>query len=229
MAFTVQNCLDAFHRRYPGLTAAEKLTYFLEVYREVLDTCKIEEDLQQENLTDGTREYELSYDPILTNIKAVYYVESATSATKLTPVTEDWMDANIDQWRTTTDTGTPSVFYVRWPDSSGVTTEGKLVIGLNPIPDTTTSAGYPILNIYGTEHQILAATDKIPSAFPNIRVFVEGMKRNYASDRDQASYQFFKYTFEHELHKVQAFLSNQVEDLDNDRIVPKWMRSVAVE
>ena len=229
MAFTVQNALDGFSEAYTSVTAARQLVIFLQVYREIMNFLGIEEDLQQENLTDGTREYELSYDPILTQIKAVYYVESATSAVRLTPVSVDWMDDHVDQWRTTTETGTPDKFYIRYPDSSGVTTEGKFVVGLDPIPDTTTSGGYPILNLYGTEYQILAATDKIPAFFPSVSVFVEGMKRDYASNRDQEKYEFFKRNFEHELHKCHAYLNNQIEDLDSSRIVPVWMNTTPVE
>lgn len=226
--FTVQNVLDDFAEAYPGVTAARQLVIFLQVYREVSNFLHIEKDVQQENLTSGTREYELSYDPLLVNIDAVYYVDSSTTATKLAAVSEDWMDAHIEDWRTTTDTGTPDKFYVRWPDSAGVTTEGKLVIGLDPIPDTTTSAGYPILNIYGSDFTTLAATDKIPSAFPNIRVLVEGMKRVYAANRDQSAYEFYKTNFEHELGKMQAFLNNQVSDVPT-QVVPEWMSTTAVE
>ena len=227
MAFTVQNVLDDFVEAYPSVTAARQLVLFLRVYREVLDACGIEEDLQQENLTDGTREYELSYDPIFTRIRAVYYAASSTSSTILPAVSVDYMDRQVDQWRTTTDTGTPDKYYIRWPDSSGVTTEGKLVIGLDPIPDTTTSSGYPILNIYGTEYTILAATDKVPSAFPTMQVFVEGMKAKYSANRDHEKHDFYQRNFERELHLTKCFLS-ELTGVPTT-FVPDWMSTTKVE
>lgn len=229
MAFTVQNVLDDFAEAYPNVSAARQLTLFLRIYREVMNTVDAEQDLQTENLTDGTREYELSYDPILVNIKQVLYVESATSSIPLTAVTVDWMDAHISQWRTTTDTGTPSRYYIRWPDSSGVTTEGKLVIGLDPIPDTTTSTGYPILHLYGSEFTTLAATDKIPSRFSSMQVFVEGMKARYAANRDHEKHDFYRRNFEHELHKEKVFQSSQTEDVSAPRLEGVWMHTTKVE
>lgn len=225
----VSDAIDGLQRAYPKITDAMALPLFKEVYIEVLALCQVEEGTEDKNLTDGTREYELTYDPQILKVRAVYYIESATSATKLTPVSSDWMDDNISQWRTTTNTGTPARFYIDYPTSAALTTQGKAVIGLDPIPDTTTSGGYPIIRIFGPEYEEPAATTDIPQAFPNVRVFIEGMKRNWAMDRDPKMYPLFKKTFEDELTKAQNFINSQIEDLDSPKFAPAWMRNTAVQ
>lgn len=225
----VSGVIDSFQRTYPKVTDADALTLFKEVYVEVLAICQAEGGTESKNLTDGTREYELTYDPLLLNIREVYYIDSATTRKKLVPVSTDWMDENVSGWRVDTTTGTPSRYYIDAPTSASLTTEGKMVIGLDPIPDTTTSGGYPIITMFGSEYEEPSATSDIPSIFPNVRVFIEGMKRNYASDRGTTEeYLRFSDAFERELTKAQGFINQQIEDLDSPRIVPTWMRNVRV-
>ena len=218
------NVIDSFQRTYPQCNDTDALVLYAEVLLEVLALLGIEGGTEDFNLTDGTREYELTYDPQILSTRAAYYVTAAGTATKLTPVTTDWMDRNIDQWRITTETGTPDKFYIDSPTSAALTTQGKLVIGLDPIPDTTTSGGYPILRIYGPEWENPAATSDVPQAITNVRVLIEGMKRNYASDRDTTE-TWLRYSdaFGRELSKAKALIDNQIEDLNEPQIVPQWL------
>lgn len=221
--------IDSFQRTYPQCNDTDALVLYKEVLVEVLAVLQIEGGTEDKTLTSGTREYELTYNPQILNIRAVYYIESATSRTKLTPVSTDWMDENVSGWRETADTGTPSKFYIDAPTSSSLTTEGKAVIGLDPIPDTTTGATYPFVRIYGTEYEEPSATSDVPSMIPNVRVLIEGMKRNYASDRDTPEvYWHYSRIFERELTKAQGIINQQVEDLESPLIVPTWMRNVRV-
>ena len=220
--------IDGAQSTYPQLSDTQALRLAKEVLVEVLTLCQVEGGTEDKNLTDGTREYELTYDPQILNIRAVYYIDSATTRTKLTPVSTDWMDRHVTGWREDTDTGTPARFYIDAPTSAALATEGKMVIGLDPIPDTTTSVGYPIIRIYGTEYEEPSATSDVPSAFPNVRVFIEGIKKNYAMDRDPERYPLFKRTFEDELTKAVSFINSQVEDLDSPIITPRWMNSKRV-
>ena len=229
MNYTAQDVIDGVQSAYPGVPDAKVLEYYKEILWEVLVLADVEKNSASKDLTDGTREYELSYDPILTSIDMVYYRSSATEAKQLTPVSVEWMDKNAKQdWRTTVETGTPDKFYVDAPTSSSLTTEGKIVIGLDPIPDTTTDTGYPIVVLYGTEFEEPSPTSDVPAMFQSIRVFIEGCKKLYASDRDPEKVAIWQSLYQNELHKTLMFLNQQVSELDAPRIVPRWMRNIKV-
>src|SRR3990167_2985561 len=220
------NVIDSFQRTYPQCNDTDGLVLYTEVLLEVLALLGIEGGTEDKTLTDGTREYELAYDPQILSARAVYYITDASTAVKLTPVTTDWMDRNSSQWRFTTETGTPDKFYIDAPTSAVLTTQGKLVIGLDPIPDTTTGVTYPYIRIYGPEFEAPAATSDVPQAIANVRVLIEGMKRNYASDRDTTE-TWLRYSdaFGRELSKAKALIDNQIEDINEPQVIPQWMKT----
>jgi hypothetical protein len=223
--FTPQSAIDEFSETYPSVTAARALTLFLQVFRELLAECQVEQGSQDETLTDGTREYETAYAPRMTNIREAYLVTSATARKKLIPVSTDWMDRNRAGWRETTDTGEPSRYYVAALNSSGVTVEGKIVVGLDPIPDTDTGVTYPFLRLYGTLYEDLIATDKIPAMFPNVRVFSSGMKMLYARSRDRARAQEFYDDYQADKQETITFINQIIEDNLEPQFYPTWMVS----
>lgn len=223
--FLASDAIDGAQRTYPQISDTVGLVLYKEVLIEVLSRMQVEHGSEDKNLTDGTREYEVTYDPQIIGDIVVYYLTDADSATRLTPVSQDWMDANVDNWRVTTDTGTPTRFYYGAPTSAALTTQGKVVIGLDPIPDTTTTGGYPIVRIYGVEYEEPSATSDIPQAVPNIRVFIEGIKRNWAMDRDPANYPLFKSTFEDELAKAQFIDQSKLKGFNSPIIEGDWMRT----
>ena len=215
---TVQDCIDGLHVSYPQVSDAQALDYFRDVHREILSLAQIENGEETVNLTAGTREYALNATNKITQVRAAYYLKSATDITRLAPTSTDWLDANDPTWRATTDKGQPLRFYRE---------DEKL--GLDPVPDTTTAAGYPKVLVYGTTYQALIATDPIPEAIPSVRVYVEGMKRLYASDRDPANFAQWDAAYQRELHAALAAINASAEDLDSPRIVPGWMRNRAIE
>lgn len=229
MAYTVQNAIDRFALTYGQASTALRLALFLETYWEVLIQCQVEQDVESFNLTAGTREYEMDYDPRMVNVRCVVLVESSTSFTHLVPRSTDWLDKNVHGWRNTTDRGTPDSFYIEAVDSAAVTTEGKIVLGLDPIPDTTTSGGYPVVKVYGTVYEILAATDKIPAIFPNVEVFAAGMRAKYAGARDASRAAMFEEQYSRWTHKTLAAINGLVEDADHPRIVPDWLENAPVQ
>ena len=134
------------------------------------------------------------------------------------------MDGNVQAWRTTTDTGEPTKFYVE-----AVNTNGEVRVGLDPVPDTTTSGGYPVVALYGTTYQAMLTNETVPSIIPSIRVYVEGMKKLYASDRDPERVGIWDELYRRELHSTLASINNTIEDLDSPRVVPRWMRNTKVQ
>lgn len=212
---TVQDTIDGLHVAYPQVEDAQALIYFRQVHREILAHAQIETKEQQIDLTAGQREYPL--DDIAV-VRAAYLAKSTIDIKKLAPTSTDWLDEHVPTWRATSEQGEPVRFYVE--DAN---------VGLDPIPDTTTSAGFPKLLVYGTDNQALTETDNIPKGIPSIRVYVEGMKRLYASDRDPSRFDQWDQSYQAELHKTLAAIDATTEDLDAPRLVPAWMKNARVE
>ena len=224
--YLASDIISGFRRAYPQVSATvDGLVLYKEALMEVLALLQVDEGTEDFNLTDGTREYEKVYNPEITSIRAAYYITDASTAVKLTAVDTDWMDENVSTWRYTTDTGTPDKFYVAYPTSAALTTQGKTVIGLDPIPDTTTSGGYPIVRIYGPEYEEPSTTSDVPQAITHPRVLIECMKKNYASDRDSTeNWMRFRDAFGYELDLCRNNIANAVEDL-YDQAAPTWMKN----
>ena len=212
---TVQDCIDGLHVSYPQVEDAQALIYFRQIHRELLAQAQIETGSEAIDLTAGQREYALDQNDKITVVRAAYYKKSATDVTKLTPVSTDWLDEHASTWRTTTEQGEPQRFYI----------EGAK-IGLDPVPNANTTEG---LLLYGTTYQALVTTDPIPEIVPSIRVYVEGMKRLYASDRDPAMFKEWDDMYRRELHAALAHINGQIEDLESPRLVPVWMRNRRIE
>lgn len=209
---TVQDTIDGLHVSYPQCSDAQALIYFRQVHREILNAAQIENGEEDVALTAGQREYAITS----TTVRAAYYYRSAADVTKLAPTSTDWLDGNVPTWRADQEQGEPTHFYIE---------DGK--IGLHPVPDQTT-ATYPKVTVFGTTYSALVAEDPLPVALPSIRVYVEGMKRLYASDRDPARFNDWDAIYQSELHKALAHINSTIEGLEAPRLTPAWMRNTPI-
>lgn len=221
---TVQDCIDGLHVTYPQVQDDQALLYFQQIHHEICNQAQIELDSETHDLVAGTREYALNSTDIMTQVRAAYYRKSATEKTKLVPVSTDWMDGNVPTWRYETATGEPLRFYVEAVESNG-----EVRVGLDPIPDTTTSGGFPVVSLYGTTFQAMLATENVPTIVSSIRVYIEGMKKLYSSDRDPDRFAIWDELYQRELHNTLAYINNTIEDLDSPRVVPRWMKNTKVQ
>jgi hypothetical protein len=184
---TVQDCINGLRVSYPQVEDAQALQYFRDVHREILSLAQIETEEETLDLTAGQREYATQ----TTTVRAAYHARSASDVTRLIPTSTDWLDDNRPNWRQDQQRGRPTAFFIE---------DGK--VGLDPVPDTTTVAGFPKLVLYGSAYQALVAVDPIPAAVPSIRVYVEGMKKLYASDRDPDRFAQWDANYQRELHEL---------------------------
>ena len=219
MAFwTFADAINGAARTYPvlGNDAAMALTYCKEVWREVCNKAQIEEQSESVTLVATQREYTIDTgtQPV-EKIQAVYYRESATSAFQLAPVSVDWMDfyAKVD-WRTTTDDGTPARYYIVAKD------DGTVKIGFDPIPDTSPTAGYPTVVIYGSSYRgALTTATEVPGIVSEIRLLIEGIKWRYSLDHDPARSPLWDSTFQHFLNEFLLHINTQQEDSDYPKVL----------
>lgn len=154
-------------------------------------------------------------------------VSAVDSATTLS-LNSDIMTSAEAYIITSPTTGRPIYFYVEATDSSSQTTAGQVIVGFDPIPDTTKSGAYPIVRLYGSIYQILLEQEEIPAIIPSIRVYVEGMKMLWAADRDPERLPLWERMYEKELHKCLVYIDSTIEDLD-PIINPDWMHNRKVQ
>ena len=224
---TVQDCIDGLHVTYPQVQDDQALLYFRQVHREVCNLGQLNYDSYTfSSLVAGTREYVMSDLDVTTSVRAAYYQTDADTYYKLTPTSTDWLDEYRPNWRLDTDTGQPEMFYIEGKGSYVDPEETR--IGFYPTPNTTSTSGYPRVVTYGTTYQAMNPTEDIAPIIPSIRVYIEGMKKLYASDRDPDRLAMWDELYKRELHSTLAYINNTIEDLDAPRVVPRWMRNTSV-
>ena len=223
---TFADAVDGAKVSYPEISAAQGLIYCKQIWRRIINAAQIE--AQEEtfsSLVSGTREYtkDTTTQPVDV-VRDAYYITSATVAKKLIPVSVDWLDkyAQAD-WRTTTDTSTPVYYYIEAKD------DGTVKLGLHPIPDTTTSAGYPKVTLYGSSYRVVTTATDVPGIIPDIRVLINGIKMLHAEDKDPARLPLWTELFESYLHLTLAHINSMQEDSDVPKLEYSWMENPVVQ
>lgn len=221
---TVQDCINGLLVTYPTVTAAQALTYFNHVHREIVSLSQIQQGSEDVPLVAGQREYALNSTDQLVVLRGAALVESPTLSQPLRLLTTDWLDENEPNWRTAPQTGTPEGCYL---EASFATGQSRL--GLYPVPVASAVGGYPKASLFGSVFKSLIATDPVPAAVPSIRVYIEGMKRQAASDTDVVRYDEYDKSYKAELHATLTAINGAIEDAEAPRIVPVWMRNRRVQ
>jgi hypothetical protein len=156
---SVTTVIAAARQILPRLTTTRAQAHFHTAHKELLDEAQVRNiPVTLGSLVDGTREYDWAEG----NLKAwdaVYY-DSSTSFKHLEHVTEDWLDIYKPNWRAEAEEGDPDYYYIT---SSQDTDSAKKVIGFYPIPDTTTSGGYPKVIVEATQFAELTTSETLPS------------------------------------------------------------------
>lgn len=183
---TVTNVIAAFRRRYPGCDTTTAGLLFDKAYKRLLDKAGFRtRDVTFSSLVDGTREYDWA-EADLRVYFATYYVD-ADNFSILTPTDEDNLRDVNPAWNADdSDTGTPTSFYIASRVDATSNKTGKLVIGFNPIPDTTTSAGYPKVVCHCESHASISGNTEIPYSVLDEGYFVASMSEQWAREEDIA-------------------------------------------
>lgn len=187
MAILYSDVIDQAQVAYPDLTNEKGLVYAQQVLDElVAEIPGIRDTVETSiSLTAGTREYALGTTYVARRIHTASYIESATSRKRLELVTKSELDVRVPDWLQMTDSserGAP--IYCYFTDAANAAdAKSTRKIGFHPIPDTTTSSGYPIAELRVSTVKTVAAADDIPAAFHHGRVFTAGIKFKYAQDR----------------------------------------------
>ena len=177
---TASVVIAKFQGRYPDCSSADAQVILSDVIKEIYTRMQVRNKEVTLNVTDGTREYALDVD--ITSIQAVIYKPSSdeTGWVVLEATNLDKEDALNPYWRTDLSEDAPYKYYI----TSAVDTDtAKAMIGFIHIPDTTTSAGYPIVAIQCTHYAALTTSETMPSNLLNDHVLMYGMCYYFAIDR----------------------------------------------
>lgn len=212
MASTVTQVIDKFQRHYPECGDTRAGEVFADAHREINLRLRLRETVVSVNLTDGTQEYDLAATNQL--IMSVVYYESATSYWVLDATTIDHLDTLDPGWRlriTSDDEGDPTQFYLRQVVD---TDTSKQVIGFIPIPDTTTSAGYPIVKVYCHQEGTITASETLPASLLSDQIYIYKMCSIYAPEHSPEKTGFWTALYEEEYQRNLIHIKNRIERLD---------------
>jgi hypothetical protein len=212
MASTVTQVLAKFARHYPECGSTRAGEVFADAHREINIRLRLRETVVSVNLTDGTQEYDLAATYQL--IQSVVYYESATSYWVLEPTSIDHLDVLDPTWRTrntSTDEGDPTMYYIRQVVD---TDTSKQNIGFLPIPDTTTSAGYPIVKVYSHQEGTITSSETLPSSLLSDQIYIYKMAEIYSAEHDLGKNPYWFDLYEKEYQRNAIHIKNRIEHLD---------------
>ena len=163
MSLTKAEVITRFLRAYPD-ASDQASGYFDSAYRRIHFDCPdIALDTKTVSLTSGTFRYSLPAE--LVQAKQVVYQTGVDDngnpeGTVLIPTTFSEMTRNNTDATTNLALGTPSQYWIEAVEgtASGSVPDADWKICVYPVPNETTTDGYPILSIRGTWHAALSNT-----------------------------------------------------------------------
>lgn len=182
MASTVTAVVAKFKDRcYPDCPDATAQSLFTDAWTWGVQKFRLREETVTLSLTEGTREYDLDSD--VTAIREAYYQVSADPTTwrVMNGVSIDRLARTESSWRANTTESESWRYYTR-ADSDG--DSGKKVIGLDPLPIETTSAGYPNVTLYTIMRSDLSGSEEMPAFLPTDDWFIYEMAFRFAVVKD---------------------------------------------
>jgi hypothetical protein len=215
MGSSVDQVVTKFRRIYPDCGSSRAGEIFADVHREILVRLRLREKTVSINLTDGTKEYDLGDTSLL--VMGADYIKSATDGDfiNLSPTSVDHLDYDDPSWRARLGEGDPTQYYLRNVESNDTS---KQVIGFLPIPDTTTSAGYPIVRVYCHVEGTITTSETVPPQLLSDDIYTTTMAHKYAREKDHKRVDFWEKESEKEFHKNTIHIKNRVERLDTQVI-----------
>lgn len=209
MADLVSTLTTDLQMAYDDMTSTLAERYINNVHSNVLERLGLRTASVNISLTAGTREY--AYAAVNIHVKQVYYVfSSATNDFKLLlPTSEDELDLQNRIWRLSTTQGTPGRYYMI---SKTNTDNTATYMGFDPIPDTSTSAGCPIVTIYGVQTVTLTATDTIPVELSSSQVYLDGAKWIHCKNTRRGEADYWREQYDQSMEDEVSFYNDRIRN-----------------
>ncbi len=180
---TVDQVITRFRRHYPACDATTALDLLQTAYKRLLDKARIRvAEVTFSSIVDGTREYTWAEADL--RVYSVTWYKSATDFWPLVPVSEDQLTDRNPSWKNATDEGDPDSFYIAARTDATSNKTGKLVIGFDVIPDTTTTGGYPKAVCQCEQYAAISGSTEIPYSLLDEMYLVYAMCELWACEED---------------------------------------------
>lgn len=223
---TKQDLIDEFRGTYyPDCPESWAEVYFDRCSRTVLRALRVRNGSYDLSLTDGVQEYDLP--TTFLAVREAYYAqgESRQNWTPIAPVSLDQLARGEFGWQQAQTTSMPFRYYLS-SATSGSDGESKLRIGFAPIPDTTTSAGYPVAKLFGTVYSVPDSTAEFYSGLTSDTVVLLSMAYQWALAQDRESAAKWMALYNAELAAQSKQLREMAEGAPSLRILnPMWGRN----
>ena len=177
---TVDQVIARFRRHYPGCDATTALELFQTAYKRLLDKAQFRTaEVTLNSIVAGTREYDWS-EPDL-RVYGVTWFKDASSFRALRPTSEDELRDRDSSWKERSSTGDPCSFYIAGRVSGST---GKLVIGFDVTPGTTSASGYPCAVCHCEELAEISGSTVLPFSLLDEMYLVYAMCEFWAYEED---------------------------------------------
>lgn len=215
MSDTISTIVGRVQNRLGDLVTARGIDIANVVHREILSHIPELRRIAHSSptsisLTASTKEYALTEG--IMQVDYVQYRTAAGTAVKLAEMGIEDMNKVVADWRSAA-AGTPTQFYLTANSTNG----GASMIGFHPTPDTTTSGGYPVAEVFGAiaESSALVAGDTISQLLPHSQVYTEGISYYAAHElRPEAAMAYYN-TYMAQLEAAKRYVRTRVEGLKN--------------
>jgi|GEM_PF-3623227 hypothetical protein len=196
-ASQVSAIISRFKRGQPSCEATFALQLLNDFGAELGYRLELRKLVYTVNLIANQREYILpSYVQMVTE---AYYVNSGALGDEyaLYAISTDKLAEWRVGWRASTPYGGPWQYYLdntsadtsTEPATASTSAPGTAtVVGFEPLPAQTTSAGYPCVNLYATTQIPYGMNDYIPDNFPGDDVWIDGMEKLFAKSKNPAMF-----------------------------------------
>lgn len=203
---TLADAITKAQQKYPQLSTARAIVFANVIHNRLLTRLNLRGTTKSINMTSGTKDYALGAET--SRIFTAFYRTSATVVSQLTPTSQEKLDLDDPDWRERTETGSPTHYMVR-PIKNGSGTGDALMVTLYPTPDTTTSGGYPLVEMWITDSTAFTATsDDLPGSLIDEMVYANGIRMLWAEGNDQASCAFYEQRYNSDMDRCLAWLHN---------------------
>lgn len=188
MASTVTQIITRFQRRFRHCEATYAATLFDDAHRTILKKCEVRNTTRAITLTAGTRQYDLASS--VYRVHEAYYERTSDPGTWM-PIIETSLNrlATISQgWRARSPESEPHFYYITSAVSSD---SAKNQIGFEPIPGTSSSGGYPRVQLYVTEYAALTGSETVPENLLSDDVYLDLMSEAYCKENEHEKLELY--------------------------------------
>lgn len=211
MADTVQTVIADAINSFSDLSQTKAVAYMNIIHKRLVHELGIRNTSKTVNMVDGTQEYAIG--ATVVEVLLVTYQKTATESWPLAHTSITELDLDEPTWRVDLTEGDPQRYYIV---PRVATTTDAFYVGLLPIPDTTTSAGYPKLRIdYRDDTDFTVAgiaTETIPGSIIESTVYSHGIRWQHATRMHPEKAEFYYTAFVEALERCREYLTGFVSN-----------------